>query len=216
MKNVLFVFIGVGVFLSGAVAYMLLSSRVSPPQPEYVMCPQEAKVCPDGTTVIRVGSKCEFAQCPSVKGKSTVSSSTSKVFESGKKLVVFRSFKQNGLSVDVQVDEIEMLKGDEAIAAALQYTGCTKANISSGGCAPSLNNGYYIVNKYVTTEQLSVGLSTEIYLISVADTSKVEKVGLLEMKKKYDNGELTGLGAAPFWITINGGKITKIEQQYIP
>lgn len=35
----------------------------SPPQ---VACPQDAKACPDGSYVGRVGPNCEFAPCPSV------------------------------------------------------------------------------------------------------------------------------------------------------
>ena len=43
-----------------------------------VACSQEAKICPDGTAVVRVGPNCEFAACPgtvakgSVEGKVTV------------------------------------------------------------------------------------------------------------------------------------------------
>jgi putative hemolysin len=35
-----------------------------PPNCELVACTLEAKICPDGTAVGRVGPNCEFAQCP--------------------------------------------------------------------------------------------------------------------------------------------------------
>jgi hypothetical protein len=38
---------------------------VNPPAPgQPTVCTQDAKVCPDGTTVPRLGPECEFAACP--------------------------------------------------------------------------------------------------------------------------------------------------------
>ncbi|MBI3335884.1 MAG: hypothetical protein HY001_05355, partial [Candidatus Portnoybacteria bacterium] len=34
---------------------------------EQIVCTQEAKQCPDGSYVSRIGLKCEFAQCPGLK-----------------------------------------------------------------------------------------------------------------------------------------------------
>lgn len=46
---------------------------------QVVGCTKEAKICPDGSTVGRVGSKCEFAACPVTDPKSaTVSTSLGK------------------------------------------------------------------------------------------------------------------------------------------
>ena len=36
---------------------------------EFVHCSNDAKLCPDGSTVLRSGSQCEFAACPSVYGE---------------------------------------------------------------------------------------------------------------------------------------------------
>ena len=38
---------------------------------ESYACPQDAKVCPDGSTVGRTGPNCEFAVCPGTIGEST-------------------------------------------------------------------------------------------------------------------------------------------------
>lgn len=62
--------------LIGSAAYYLglqKGSRLTPSQlpsplsqsPAQVACPQDAKICPDGTTVGRTGPACEFAPCPS-------------------------------------------------------------------------------------------------------------------------------------------------------
>ena len=38
-------------------------------------CTMEAKICPDGSSVGRIGPNCEFAPCPAVKKKPTVAPS---------------------------------------------------------------------------------------------------------------------------------------------
>jgi hypothetical protein len=51
---------------AGELAQSPFCSRASksPPQ-EWTACPADAKQCPDGTFVGRVGPHCEFAACPS-------------------------------------------------------------------------------------------------------------------------------------------------------
>lgn len=34
---------------------------------EPVGCPEDAKICPDGTIVVRVGPDCEFEECPEIQ-----------------------------------------------------------------------------------------------------------------------------------------------------
>ncbi len=134
----------------------------------------------------------------------------------GRTLVYFRSVSQSGLSALVEVDEVEMLSGEQATQAAMKDTGCSKEKVVE--CAASLNNNFYIQNISTTTQKYSITLSTEVYMVSETDTSKLEKIGLLQLKERYDAGELngTGLRTTPFWITVDNGKILKVEQQYIP
>ena len=35
--------------------------------PDLIACPQDAKVCSDGSVVVREGPNCEFADCPSLE-----------------------------------------------------------------------------------------------------------------------------------------------------
>lgn len=57
--------------VAGLVGYSI-GVRVAPeeeqilPQPEAVACTMEAKMCPDGSYVGRIGPSCEFAACPAV------------------------------------------------------------------------------------------------------------------------------------------------------
>jgi hypothetical protein len=48
----------------GGASWYFFSKQISS---EGVMCTADAKICPDGTGVGRIGPKCEFAPCPIVK-----------------------------------------------------------------------------------------------------------------------------------------------------
>lgn len=70
MKN--YIIIGGVVVLAVVAALWAVNVRtVNAPSP--VACTQEAKICPDGSSVGRIGPNCEFAQCPIV---ATTTSST--------------------------------------------------------------------------------------------------------------------------------------------
>lgn len=47
------------------------SNPPTPPAPPPVACTEEAKLCPDGSAVSRVGPNCEFAPCPDSTSTST-------------------------------------------------------------------------------------------------------------------------------------------------
>lgn len=59
--------------IGGYLIYSGYSGKINLPQksPATVACTEEAKVCPDGTSVGRSGPKCEFAPCPSPKTDDT-------------------------------------------------------------------------------------------------------------------------------------------------
>lgn len=52
-----------------------ISSVINSPQ-KLIACTEEAKICPDGSSVSRVGPKCEFSECPKVATQTTVISTT--------------------------------------------------------------------------------------------------------------------------------------------
>lgn len=61
MKKVLFIVIIMPVILVGAV---YVFARIGVEHSSGVACTEEAKVCPDGSSVSRTGLHCEFAACP--------------------------------------------------------------------------------------------------------------------------------------------------------
>ena len=61
----------VGIFAICALVFTVLLFMMprrplveAPENPEGVVCTMEAKICPDGSSVGRVGPNCEFAPCP--------------------------------------------------------------------------------------------------------------------------------------------------------
>lgn len=61
MKNALLV-TGIGAIVIALGAYFAFSRTT--PEPVVQGCTMEAKICPDGTAVGRIGPNCEFAECP--------------------------------------------------------------------------------------------------------------------------------------------------------
>ena len=59
--------------LLGALGFLLLGPSRHDGE---VACTEEAKLCPDGSSVGRVGPNCEFALCPGVSKIQTLASST--------------------------------------------------------------------------------------------------------------------------------------------
>lgn len=91
------------IFLVGLGGYFLgknsnTPANISTPTPsnsEEKACTLEAKICPDGTSVGRVGPNCEFAPCPTVKSStSTVISNGSCVLASSAALQGLPNFLQ--------------------------------------------------------------------------------------------------------------------------
>jgi len=60
--------IGIAIFIliaTGSIGAYFFTAKQSPKAP--VACTQEAKLCPDGSTVTRTGPNCEFTECPIAK-----------------------------------------------------------------------------------------------------------------------------------------------------
>jgi len=77
MKKILFIALLLSLFLSGCAATK--NNPINPPedtgntgpQDSKTACTQEAKLCPDGSSVGRTGQSCEFAPCPTEATKAT-------------------------------------------------------------------------------------------------------------------------------------------------
>src|SRR5260221_10135993 len=81
-KGFTLILIIVGVLILAWVGYIIYKHPWGPvyngplPASSLVACTQEAKICPDGTSVGRTGPNCEFAACPTTNASPTASSSS--------------------------------------------------------------------------------------------------------------------------------------------
>ncbi len=78
MKTLLIVIIALIIIAGGYFAYQIGTAPSNGGQAA-VACTMEARLCPNGTYVGRVGPNCEFAQCPT----GTVSGSTTSTSTNG-------------------------------------------------------------------------------------------------------------------------------------
>jgi hypothetical protein len=58
-------------FIAGGVIWFLAKQNIQMPESQLKMCTSEAKICPDGSAVVRTGANCEFSQCPTAGKIST-------------------------------------------------------------------------------------------------------------------------------------------------
>jgi hypothetical protein len=70
MNKIILILLGL-LAVIGVVAGALFWMNNVKLKPQPVGCTQEAKVCPDGSSVGRTGLNCEFAQCPVERGIDT-------------------------------------------------------------------------------------------------------------------------------------------------
>ena len=59
MKQILFLFVIALFFLIGCTGNSMDNSRVG--------CTEDARLCPDGTSVVRLLPNCEFEECPTLE-----------------------------------------------------------------------------------------------------------------------------------------------------
>lgn len=89
--SLLYLLVGVAVLaiVGGAFYFGRLSNNPSNNQPR--ACTQEAKICPDGSSVGRTGPNCEFTPCPSVISTQSVDETANwKIYTSKKKEFSFK------------------------------------------------------------------------------------------------------------------------------
>lgn len=93
-SSVLFFVIITAILVLGYFAYNRTNKTTVTPPPVQVACTQEAKVCPDGSSVGRVAPKCDFAACPSPKESTSSANSADQKAEeinfNGRVLIVKR------------------------------------------------------------------------------------------------------------------------------
>ena len=68
-KGVILVLIIVVLGIAGVLYFFTAQTTLPEPEVPGVVCTQDVKQCPDGSSVGRTGPKCEFASCPQIQVK---------------------------------------------------------------------------------------------------------------------------------------------------
>jgi hypothetical protein len=105
-------------------------------------------------------------------------------------------------------DQIQFLTGTEA----------KKAWVKDHPDQPDgPDNDYYILNVNPKLYTVSIAANATVTLANLAKNPSVEgSPASLEDLAAGLKKRPTGFDGPPFWLTISGGSITKIEEQYVP
>ncbi len=143
------------------------------PSPIQQACSQEAKICPDGSAVGRIGPNCEFAACPSAEPTSTTLETT---------------MGQTVAGLNVSLTPLEILSDSRCpvdVQCVWAGTVTLKVRIEiEGGMGMGTSEMTLELGKSVTTEPEEITLTkvepaktsgTEIFLSSYKFTFEIKK-----------------------------------------
>lgn len=97
MKKITISILALLIILGLAISWKI--SKVN--APVVVACTEEAKICPDGSAVGRVGPKCEFSACPDIK-ESTTARLNQKILNGGVYITPLKVISDSRCPSDVQ------------------------------------------------------------------------------------------------------------------
>lgn len=126
---------------------------------------------------------------------------------------LIRSVTQNGVNALVEIDSVEFLSGDAAVAAVMEDFNCARENVSD--CAPSMNNDFYIRNSETSTVTYNLTPQTQIKIFKDPGSPVLTETDLATFiqKSKDVNSLIT---SSPVMFRLDGATITLLEQQYTP
>ena len=186
----------------------------------YLACTEEAKLCPDGSAVGRIGSNCEFADCP-INLFDTNSSSIIETYCEGSECLNIESDQNFLLDPNVitamgyinniyerdeknylDIDYIQWLNSEE----------CKSKNIE----APS---GFCILNEETKIRAFEISQAVEIQMQTLSHTvdgnyNWNEEISFERFKNIFTSSQ--NLKNVPYNIELKNNSITKIVEQYVP
>ena len=124
-------------------------------------------------------------------------------YDNGRHIGHLTSFEDSTLGIDV----VRFLRGDEAKEAYAQETGSTDGP----------PNDYYVQNQSKTVRLLPLDDDVVIRVNTAGGyepsaPNEGRRVSSATFASYFEDGPVEGL----FWITIEGGRVVAIEQQYLP
>lgn len=134
--------------------------------------------------------------------------------EAGRRFGIVRSVKENNQNVLIEIDEVEFLSGEEAVAAGMRDTGCVREKIMD--CIPSMNNGFYIRNTDTGTETYIADENTFIATFKNPGAPDLERVSLESFLGKSEDPQSFIISGYHFMFISEGMTLSKLEEQYTP
>lgn len=142
----------------------------------------------------------------------TTTPAPSPVISDGKHFVYLRKIAIDGAAGAVTFDLAYFLTGQEAIDAA-----DADGNLPPDGVLP---NDYYIQNDNPKLRTMMLAPNgVKVRVLDWTNCCQLKNGNLIALAdaiaKKDPTGEYAGK-RSPYWITVAGGKIVKIEEQFLP
>ncbi|HVF73475.1 MAG TPA: hypothetical protein VM938_00395 [Acidimicrobiales bacterium] len=100
----------------------------------------------------------------------------------------------------VTVDVIEFLTGEEAVLASV-----------GDGKGSEVPDDYYIRNHNARLRTLPLAPGAEVRVLDVLDPARSVAADADALVQLVATGSPT-----PYWLTVAGGRVAKVEQQYLP
>jgi len=132
------------------------------------------------------------------------------VLEDGRHYVFIKTIKTGTDPKVIRFDLAAFLTGDEANEAAVE-----DGVIEPGDSVP---NDYYVVNDNPMLRKLPLADDVKVLIVNW-DSCCDSIVGELdEVAEAFKTGATEGLyrSISGFWITVKGGIVTKLEEQFVP
>lgn len=131
------------------------------------------------------------------------------IADQGKRFGYITMIEQVGADMRITVDTAEWFEGDAAKAAAKEDRVC----VIDATCAP---NGFYIRNHSTEPEMFTVNNQTAITLLKDIDDRESRSVSSSQFMTEVNAWSEAQKKLTPFQISVNGGVVTRIDQQFLP
>ncbi len=173
-----------------------------------------AAACTSLTSTVGAGGTTSAAASPTntkpPKPSKSPSTSPSPVIAPGRSFVFVRKVEVSGSGSTLTFDLAYFLTGDDAVKAAV------KDGVITPG--ETLPNDYYIVNHNPLLRTIPIAAKVDVRVIDWTNCCGLTKgdFDAWVAAIKSGPGDVYHGTASPYWITVSGGEIVKIEEQYLP
>jgi hypothetical protein len=152
---------------------------------------------------ILIVSTLGFITCNSKNGDTPLS------IEKKQQYTFIRGVIEKSDSTYLEVDYIQYLTGDSAIAAAKRMGDLDTFQTADGITHEDVPNDYYILNESKKLRRIPIANECKYDLLLFLDRiKKVDENSLASLKRIYDD--------SPFLLTISNGEVIEVKEVFVP